>query len=169
MRPVPLTFDWTYADGERAPVENFVVGDIETDVGDLQDFAQVPGDASRYTANLVIPDDTTEATVTISIAANVANEANDPSVTGPPEATETTFDIAAVPAIATVTGADEVCVLTRDIVSNEYLNAVIPHFGSNAGGGFTGVFEPVSDRRLPYITLYRCASLPKLWTMMITL
>ena len=145
VRPVPLTFDWTYADGERAPVENFVVDDIETDVGDIEGFAPVPGDASRYTANLVIPDGTTDATVTISIAADVAQVANsDPAILGPPEATETTFDIAAVPAIATVTGADAVCVLTRDIVSNEYLNDVVAHLGSNAGGGFTGVFEPVA-------------------------
>ena len=144
VRPVPLTFDWVYLDGTPVPVENFVADDIDTDVGTLENFAQVPGDASRYTANLAIPERTTDATVTISIAADVANAANDPSVTGPIEDTEITFDIAAVPPIAMVTGADDVCVLTRDIVYNEYLNDVIPHHGFYAGGAFTGILECVA-------------------------
>ena len=55
VRPVPLVFEWVYPDGTPWPVENFDETDIETSVGVIRNFAQVSGDASRYTAELVIP------------------------------------------------------------------------------------------------------------------
>ncbi len=145
QRPVPLTFDWVYSDGERAPVENFVLADTETDVGTIGNFAMVPGDASKYTAELTIPEATTNTKVTITVPAEVAQAAmSDPPVLGPEKDTERTFEIAAPTAVATVTGADTVCVLEKDIVSNDLLNDVLPHLGDDAGGAFTGVFEPVA-------------------------
>ena len=145
QKPVPLTFDWVYTDGTPAPVENFDLTDTDTDVGTLGNFAQVSGDASRYTANLTIPQSNTSTKATITVSANSAQVANsNPAVLGPEEDTAKTFEIAAPAAIAQVTGADAVCVLEKDIVSNDFLNDVIPHLGDNAGGGFTGFFEPVS-------------------------
>ena len=145
VRPVPITFDWVYSDGERAPVENFDLTDTDTDVGTLGNFTQVPGDASRYTAELTIPQSNTSTKATITVSANSAQVANsNPAVLGPEEDTAKTFEIAAPTAIATVTGADAVCVLEKDIISNDFLNDVIPHLGDNAGGAFTGFFEPVA-------------------------
>ena len=142
VRPVPLTFDWVYPNGETVAVENFDDMDISTDVGTLGNFAQVSGDASQYTAELTIAPSETSTTVTITVAADSAQVANsNPAVLGPEEATSKTFEIAAPTAVATVTGADTVCVLEKDIVSNDYLNEVIPHLGDNAGGAFTGVLE----------------------------
>ena len=145
VRPVPLTFDWVYSDGERAPVEEYVLMDVETDVGTIGNFAMVSGDASKYTAELTIPQSTENTKVTITVPADVAQIANsEPPVTGPEMDTSRTFEIAAPPAIATVTGADTVCVLEKDIIENDYLNDVIGHLGDNAGGAFSGCFEPVS-------------------------
>ena len=144
QRPVPLEFSWVYSDEERAPVENFDDVDIDTDVGTLENFQQVGDDASKYTADLTIPETTTNTQVTITVSANVAQVANsDPAVLGPEADTSKTFEIAAPIAIAHVTGADTVCVLEKDIILNDFLNEVIPHLGDNAGGAFTGVFEPV--------------------------
>lgn len=141
-RPVPLAFDWVYSDGERAPVEDFELSDTDTDVGTIGNFAQVSGDASKYTAELTIPTTDTSTKVTITVRADTAQVANsNPAILGPEEETSRTFEIAAPPAVATVTGADSVCVLEKDIVSNDYLNDVIPHLGDHAGGAFTGVFE----------------------------
>lgn len=145
QRPVPLTFEWVYSDDTPAYMENFDETDIDTDVGTIGNFAQVPGDASKYTADLTIPETTTNTQVTITVSANVAQVANsDPAILGPEADTAKTFQIAAPTAIAHVTGADTVCVLEKDIISNDFLNEVIPHLGDNAGGAFTGVFEPVS-------------------------
>ena len=66
-----------------------------------------------------------------------------PAVLGPEDDTSRTFEIAAETAIAQVTGADTVCVLEKEIVSNDFLNDAIPHLGSDAGGAFTGVLESV--------------------------
>ena len=145
VRPVPLTFDWVYSDGERAPVENFVLADIQTDVGTIGNFAPVTGDASKYTAALTIPQTATNTKVTITVPADVAQVANsDPAVLGPEMETSRTFEIAAPTAVATVTGADKVCVLEKDIIENDILNDVIGHLGSDAGGAFTGVLEAVT-------------------------
>ena len=145
VRPVPLTFDWVYPDGTAVNVENFVQADIETDVGTIGNFAQVTGDPSRYTAELTIDPSETSTTVTITISAGAAQvENSSPAILGPAEDTSKTFEIAPPTAIAMVTGADAVCVLEKDIISNDYLNEVIPHLGDNAGGAFTGVFEPVA-------------------------
>ena len=145
QRPVPLTFDWYYTDGTPAPMENFVVGDVSTDVGTIGNFQQVSGDASKYTAELTIPQSTTNTKVTITVSADAAQVANsNPAVTGPQEDTSRTFEIAAPTAVATVTGADEVCILEKDIIANDILNDVIPHLGDNAGGAFTGILESVS-------------------------
>lgn len=145
VRPVPLTFEWVYSDGTPAPMENFYLTDISTDVGTLGNFAQVPGDPSKYTAEITIPPATTNTKVTITIDADVAQVLNSsPAVLGPLEATSRTFEIAADTALAQVTGADAVCVLEKDIISNDYLNDAIPHLGDNAGGAFVGVFEPVA-------------------------
>ena len=145
QRPVPLEFSWVYSDGTPVDMEEFVLADTETDVGTIGNFAMVSGDASKYTAELTIPQATTSTKVTITVPADVAQVANsDPAVTGPETETSRTFEIAAPTAVATVTGADSVCVLEKDIVANDYLNDVIPHLGDNAGGAFTGFFEPVS-------------------------
>ena len=145
QRPVPLTFDWVYPDGTAVPVEDFVQMDIQTDVGTIGNFAQVPGDASKYTADLTIPPAETATTVTITIPAGSAQvENSNPAVLGPETAVSRTFEIAAPTAVAQVTGADTVCVLEKDIVSNDYLNDAIPFLGDNAGGAFTGVLEAVS-------------------------
>ena len=145
VRPVPITFDWVYSDGEEAPVENFDLTDIDTDVGTLTNFAQVPGDVSKYTADLEIPETNTNTKATITVSADSAQvENSNPAVLGPEEDTSKTFEIAAPTAVATVTGADAVCVLEKDIVSNDYLNDVIAHLGSDAGGAFTGALEAVS-------------------------
>ena len=153
-RPVPLTFDWFYPDGTAVPVENFDDTDISTDVGTIGNFAQVTGDPSQYTAELTIDPSETRTTVTITVAADAAQVANsNPAVLGPEEDTSKTFEIAAPTAVATVTGADSVCVLEKDIISNDYLNEVIAHLGSDAGGAFTGVFEPVSIGDSLYIVV----------------
>ena len=69
---------------------------------------------------------------------------SNPPTYGPERDTVKTFEIAAPPPVATVTGADAVCVLEKGIVDNDILNDVIPHLGDNAGGAFTGVLESVS-------------------------
>ena len=144
VRPVPLTFAWVAPDGTPVPVQNFVQGDITTDVGTIGNFAQVSGDASQYTAELTIPPSNTHTQATITVSAHAAQVANTtPAVLGPEADVTKTFEIAAPTAAVTITGADTVCVLEKDIVSNDFLNAVIPHLGDNAGGAFTGVFEPV--------------------------
>ena len=144
-RPVPLTFDWVYPDGTAVNVENFVQADIETDVGTIGNFAQVTGSPSKYTAELTIDPSETSTTVTITVPAGAAQvENSSPAILGPAEDTSKTFEIAPPTAIAMVTGADAVCVLEKDIIANDYLNEVIPHLGDNAGGAFTGVFEPVA-------------------------
>ena len=144
-RPVPLTFDWFYPDGTPVPAENFDDTDISTDVGTIGNFQQVPGDASQYTAELTIEPSETSTTVTITVSANSAQvENSNPAILGPEEDTSKTFEIAAPTAVAQVTGADAVCVLEKDIISNDYLNDVIAHLGSDAGGAFTGVLESVS-------------------------
>ena len=145
QRPVPITFEWFYPDGTAVPVENFDDTDISTDVGTVGNFAQVTGDPSQYTAELTIPSGNTSTKVTITVAADSAQVANsNPAVLGPEEDTSKTFEIAAPTAVAQVTGADAVCVLEKDIISNDYLNDVIAHLGSDAGGAFTGVLESVS-------------------------
>lgn len=144
QRPVPITFDWVYTDGTPAPMENFIVGDPQTDVGTIGNFQQVTGDASKYTAELTIPQSNTSTKVTITVPADAAQVANsNPAVLGPLEATSKTFEIAAPTAVANVVGADSVCVLEKGIIENDILNDVIPHLGSDAGGAFIGVFEPV--------------------------
>ena len=145
QRPVPITFEWVYPDGTAVPVENFDDTDVSTDVGTLGNFQQVSGDASKYTAELRIPPADTNTKVTITVAANSAQVADsDPAVLGPEEDTAKTFEIAAPTAIAQVTGADTVCMLEKDIIENDYLNAAIAFLGDNAGGAFTGVLESVS-------------------------
>ena len=145
QRPVPLTFDWVYTDGTPAPMENFVLTDTDTDVGTIGNFQQVTGDASKYTAELTIPQSTTNTKATITVSADSAQVANsNPAILGPEDDTSRTFEIAAPAAIATVTGADSVCVLEKGIIENDILNDVIPHLGDNAGGAFVGVFEPVA-------------------------
>ena len=144
QRPVPLTFDWVYSDGTPVNVEDFVLADAETDVGTIGNFQQVSGDASKYTAELTIPQATTSTKVTITVPAGSAQVAGNSAVVGPEEDTSRTFEIAAPTAVATVTGADKVCVLEKDIVSNDLLNDVLPHLGDDAGGAFTGFFEPVA-------------------------
>lgn len=145
VRPVPLTFEWVYPDGTSVDVQNFDDTDISTDVGTVGNFQQVTGDASKYTAELTIDPSETRTTVTITVSADAAQVANsNPAVLGPEEDTSITFEIAAPPAVATVTGADAVCVLEKDILTNDYLNDVIGYLGDYAGGAFTGVFEPVS-------------------------
>ena len=145
VRPVPLIFDWVHPDGDPYPVEMFALDDIETDVGTVRNFSQVTGDASKYTAELVIPIRDTNTQVTITVSADAAQAANsNPPILGPEDDTSKTFEVAAPPPIAGVTGADTVCVLEKDIVSNDYLNDAIPFLGDNAGGAFTGVLECVS-------------------------
>ena len=145
QRPVPLTFDWVYPDGTTVPVENFDNTDIDTDVGTVGNFVQVTGDPSQYTAELTIDPSETSTTVTITVPADSAQvENSNPAVLGPEEDTSKTFEIAAPVGIATVTGADAVCVIEKDIVSNDYLNDAIAFLGDNAGGAFTGVLEAVS-------------------------
>ena len=153
-RPVPLTFDWVYSDGTAVPVENFDLTDISTDVGTLGNFAQVTGDASQYTADLTIPQSTTNTKATITVSAESAQVANrSPAVLGPADDTERTFEIAAPTAIAQVTGADTVCVLEKDIIENDFLNDVIGHLGSDAGGAFTGVLESVTVGDYVYLVV----------------
>ena len=154
VRPVPLTFAWVAPDGTPVPVQNFVQGDITTDVGTIGNFQQVSGDPSQYTADLTIPPSNTHTQATITVSANSAQVANsNPPVLGPEEDTSITFEIAAATAAVTITGADSVCVLEKDIISNDFLNAVIPHLGDNAGGAFTGVFEPVFIGDVPYFVV----------------
>ena len=146
QRPVPITFDWVYPDGTPAPVEDFDdPTDISTDVGTLSSIQPVTGDASKYTAELTIDPSETSTTVTITVSANSAQVQNsNPAVLGPEADTSKTFEIAAPTAVATITGADTVCVLEKEIISNDYLNDAIAFLGDNAGGGFTGVLEAVS-------------------------
>lgn len=154
VRPVPLTFDWVYPNGESVPVENFELTDISTDVGTLENFAQVPGDASKYTAELTIPETNTNTTATITVSADSAQvENSNPAVLGPEEDTSKTFEIAAPTAVATITGADTVCVLEKEIISNDYLNDTIAFLGDNAGGAFTGVLECVSIADYLYLVV----------------
>ena len=144
VRPVPITFDWVYTDGTPAPVQNFDLTDIDTDVGTLGNFAQVPGDASRYTADLTVPPNPTNTKATITVSANSAQLANaSPAVLGPEEDTARTFEIAADTALVTITGADSVCVYEKNILDNDVLNDVVAHLGSDAGGAWTGVLESV--------------------------
>lgn len=157
VRPVPLTFDWVHPDGDAYPVENFTLDDdIETDVGTVRNFAQVAGDASKYTAELVIPISDTNTQVNITVPTDAAQAANsNPPILGPEKDTTKTFEIAAPPPVAMVTGADTVCVLEKDIVSNDYLNEVIPHLGDNAGGAFVGILEdvPIGDYVYMVVTI----------------
>ena len=145
QRPVPLEFSWVYSDGEPAPVKNFDLTDISSDVGTPTNFAHVDGDTSKYTAELTIPRSNTRTKATITVPANSAQVANsNPAVLGPEADTSRTFEIAAPTAVATVTGADTVCVLEKEIIENDYLNDVIGHLGDNAGGAFSGVLESVA-------------------------
>lgn len=154
VRPVPLTFDWMHTDGTPVPMENFVLADAETDVGIIRNFQQVSGDASKYTAELTIPQSDTNTKVTITVRADAAQVANsNPAVLGPEKDTSKTFEIAAPPAVATVTGADKVCILEKDIIANDILNDVIPHLGDNAGGAFTGVLECVAIGDYAYLVV----------------
>ena len=154
VRPVPLTFDWTYTDGTPVPMQNFDLTDVSTDVGTIGNFAQVTGDASKYTADLTIPQNNTSKKVTITVSAESAQVANSsPAVLGPLEDTSKTFEIAAPTTLATVTGADSVCVLEKEIIENDILNDVIPHIGSDAGGAFTGVLESVSIADYLYLVV----------------
>ena len=154
VRPVPLEFSWIYTDGTPVDMENFDLTDIDTDVGTIGNFAQVSGDASKSTAELTIPQSNTNTKVTITIAADVAQVLNSsPAVLGPLEATSRTFEIAAPTAVAQVTGADEVCVLEKDIIANDVLNDAIPHLGDNAGGAFTGVLECVGIADYLYLVV----------------
>ena len=153
-RPVPLTFEWVYPDGTPVPVENFVQADISADVGTIKNFAQVTGDASKYTAELTIPETNTNTKATITVSADAAQVANSsPAILGPEADTSKTFEIAAPTAVAQVTGADTVCVLEKDIVSNDYLNDAIAFLGDNAGGGFTGALEAVSIGEYFYLVV----------------
>jgi len=154
VRPVPITFDWIYADGTPAPVESFELTDTGADVGTIGNFAQVTGDASKYTADLTIPPATTDTKVTITVPAAAAQVLNsNPAVLGPEEDTHRTFEIAAPPAVANVVGADKVCVLEKGIIENDYLNEAIAHLGSNAGGAFTGVLEAVTIADYLYLVV----------------
>ena len=154
QRPVPLEFSWTYTDGTPVPMQNFDLTDIGTDVGTIGNFAQVTGDASKYTADLTIPQNNTSKKVTITVSAESAQVANSsPAVLGPLEDTSKTFEIAAPTTLATVTGADSVCVLEKEIIENDILNDVIPHIGSDAGGAFTGVLESVSIADYLYLVV----------------
>ena len=154
VRPVPINFLWVYTDGTPVPVENFALTDTDTDVGTLGNFQQVTGDASKYTAELTIPQSNTNTKVTITVSADAAQVANsNPAILGPEEDTSKTFEIAAPTAVATVTGADSVCVLEKDIVSNDYLNDAIAFLGDNAGGGFTGVLECESIGEYLYLVV----------------
>ncbi|RKU20999.1 hypothetical protein C6499_22530 [Candidatus Poribacteria bacterium] len=154
QRPIPLTFDWTYTDDTPVPMENFVQADAQTDVGTIGNFQQVSGDASKYTAELTIPPSNTSTKVTITVSAESAQVANsNPAVLGPLEDTSKTFEIAAPTAVAQVTGADEVCVLEKDIIANDVLNDVIPHLGDNAGGAFTCVLESIAISDYVYLVV----------------
>ena len=141
QRPVPLEFSWVYSDGTPVDVEEFVLADAETDVGTIGNFAMVSDDASKYTAELTIPQATTNTKVTITVPAGSAQVAGNSAVVGPEEDTSRTFEIAAPTAVAQVTGADSVCVLEKEIIENDYLNDVIGHLGSDAGGAFNGIPE----------------------------
>ena len=142
QRPVPLDFQWCYNDGEKAPVSGFDLTDISTDVGTLGNFLQATGDPSRYTADLTIPQSNTKTKVTITVSANSATVANSsPAILGPEADTARTFELAAPAPVATVTGADSVCVLEKEIITNDLLNDVVTHLGSDAGGAFAGVLE----------------------------
>ena len=142
QRPVPVNFSWVYNDGEKAPVSGFDLTDVSSDYGTLGNFQQVPGDASKYTADLTIPQTPTQTKVTITVSANSAQVANaSPAVLGPETDTARTFEIAADTALATITGADSVCVWEKHILENDVLNDSIAHLGSDAGGAFIGVFE----------------------------
>lgn len=154
LRPVPINFLWVYTDGTPAPVENFDLTDIDTDVGVIGNFAQLTGDASKYTAELTIPPSDTNTQATITVSADSAQvENSSPAILGPEADTSKTFQIAAPTAVAQVTGADTVCVLETDIVSNDYLNDAIPFLGDNAGGAFTGILEAVSIGEYLYIVV----------------
>ena len=154
QRPVPLEFSWTYTDGTPVDMQNFDVTDVGTDVGTIGNFAQVTGDASKYTADLTIPQNNTSKKVTITVSAESAQVANsNPAVLGPLEDTSKTFEIAAPTTLATVTGADSVCILEKEIIENDILNDVIPHIGSDAGGAFTGVLESVSIADYLYLVV----------------
>lgn len=154
QRPVPLTFDWFYSDGTPVPVENFVQADPMTDVGTIGNFQQVSGDASKYTAELTIPPADTSTKVTITVSAGAAQVLNSsPAVLGPEADTARTFEIAADTALAQVTGADSVCVLEKEIVSNDFLNDAIPHLGSNAGGAFVSIPESESIGDYRYLVV----------------
>jgi len=152
QRPIPLTFDWFYSDSTPAPMENFVLTDTDTDVGTIGNFQQVTGDASKYTAELTIPQSTTNTKATITVSAGSAQVANsNPAVLGPEEDTSRTFEIAAPTAVSQVIGADSVCVLEKDIIENDYLNDAIAHLGSDAGGAFTGVLEAAAIGNYVYL------------------
>ena len=155
VRPIPLTFEWVYPDGTPVPVEDFDdQTDISTDVGTLSSIQPVTGDASQYTAELTIDPSETSTTVTITVSANSAQVANsNPAVLGPEDDTSRTFEIAAPTAVAQVIGADAVCVLEKDIISNDFLNDAIAHLGSDAGGAFTGVLESVSISDYLYLVV----------------
>lgn len=144
-RPVILTFDWVLPDGTAVNVQNFVDSDVSADVGTIGNLATVAGDTSKYTAELTIPSDNNSTHVTVTVSADSAQvENSNPAILGPEENTSITFEIAAPAAVATVTGADAVCVLEKDIITNDFLNDVIGHLGDYAGGAFTGVLEAVS-------------------------
>ena len=154
QRPVPLEFSWVYSDSTPAPMENFDLTDINTDVGTLRNFQQVTGDASKYTADLTIPQTDTNTSVTITVSADSAQVANsNPAVLGPDEAVSRTFEIAAPTAVATVTGADTVCILEKSIIANDVLNDAISHLGDDAGGAFTGVLECVAISDYLYLVV----------------
>ena len=152
-------------------MQNFDLTDVSTDVGTIGNFAQVTGDASKYTADLTIPQNNTSKKVTITVSAESAQVANSsPAVLGPLEDTSKTFEIAAPTTLATVTGADSVCVLEKEIVDNDFLNEVIPHLGDNAGGAFTGVLESAVYWRMMFIFVVQSPKTSrKLWMTMVIL
>ena len=152
-RPIRIDFNWVYSDKAVAHVENFDITDITTDVGRLHAFATgLYG--QQWTVYLEILPTETNSEVTITVKANSAQVLNStPAVLGPEEDTDFTFSISAPPALATITGADSYCVFEKEIVSNDLLNDVLAHLGSNAGGGFTGVLESVSIGDYVYLVV----------------
>lgn len=143
-RPVPVTFEWVSTDGTPAPVENFDDSDVTVSAGTLSALTQGTGtDTHKWTGTLDVSG-ISETHITISVPANAADLVG-AQFTGPIEDVSVNFTIAAQALNANVTGADATCVLTLPIAENDWMNDVITHVGSAAGGAFAGILECVAN------------------------
>ena len=150
----PITFRWLSSPASDAipfAVSGFDEMDIEVENGTLSNF-QAAGSSAIYTAIVTVADNTSDR-CTITVLADVAAASNDSTSTGPDNPVSESFPFDTTDITIGIRNVSETCELERTIISNEYLNDVVIHMGSNAGGAFNGILEHVSDGDINYLVV----------------